>query len=265
MTSWKLAAVALVSFTTVAGAAPKKLKAHVECMSGMPVKAGKPAKLDSVLFCSIHVDSLGDRKLTSVMATLRLVPAKPSKLSTSGKSGPLADTQDGIVFELTDPWVSGQHYNQCESTSVIAVLDEADHPGTHVWTQTFAIVGSCPSPAKVAATLGCNYIAQDHTIIKWPGNGTKLKARLESTVACTIDAPKAAKDVVYEVSLAVVGKGKPSTGKFEHDEAGHAFFSASFEEDIYQACSNFTITGEVTAAGTSLWTGKLPIKQDCPD
>ena len=54
-------------------------------------------------------------------------------------------------------------------------------------------------------------------------------------------------------------------GAFEHDEAGRGFFSATFEEDVYQACSNFSVTGEVRANGVSLWSGKLAVKQDCPD
>jgi hypothetical protein len=71
--------------------------------------------------------------------------------------------------------------------------------------------------------------------------------------------------VLYEVSIAIAGKGAPAKGGFEHDEAGDPFFDAKFEGDVYESCSNFTVTAEVRASGATLWSGKLAIKQDCPD
>lgn len=246
-----------------------KVKAHVECMSGMPIKSGKAAKLTDELWCTIRVDSLGKYKPAELKGNLMPHITEKSTLTKMplARFGPLADTQDGVEFRLDTAFVVNVDYKTCEPFTISATLSDEtlDAENMTVWSQTFKVAANCPKPKKVTGLLRCHYTAQDGTIMKWPGNGAKLKPRMESTFSCSIVAPKSEAGVVYEVSLGIAGKGTPKKGGFEHDEAGAPFFDAQFEEDVYQACSNFTVVGEVRAAGTSLWSGKLPIKQDCPD
>ncbi|MBL0220673.1 MAG: hypothetical protein IPQ07_43250 [Myxococcales bacterium] len=246
-----------------------KVKAHVECMSGLPIKSGKAAKLTEELWCTIRVDSLGKYKAAELKGHLLPHITQSSTLSTQPEArfGPLADTQDGVEFRLDKPFAVNVDYKTCEPFTIGASLDDESLSAEDmtVWSETFKVAATCPKPKKIAGTLRCHYSAQDGTLLKWPGNGAKLKPRMETTFYCSIVAPKSETGVKYEVSLGIAGKGTPKKGDFEHDEAGAPFFDAQFEEDVYQACSNFTVTGEVRAAGTSLWSGKLPIKQDCPD
>ncbi len=246
-----------------------KLKAHVECMSGMPITSGKAAKLTDELWCTVRVDNLGTYKPGDLKGSLTPNITQTSTLPTQPESrfGPLADTQDGVEFRLDKPFVVNTDYKICEPFTISASLRDESLSASDmtVWNQSFKVKASCPKPKKIAGSLRCHYSAQDGTILKWPGTGAKLKPRMETTFYCSIVAPKSEANVKYEVSLSIVGKGTPKKGDFEHDEAGAPFFDAQFEEDVYQACSNFTVTGEVRAAGASLWTGKLPIKQDCPD
>ena len=132
-----------------------------------------------------------------------------------------------------------------------------------LWKSTFKVAATCPKPKKVAGVLRCSYTAQDGTVFKWPGNGVKVKPRMEAPFSCTISAGKPEAGVVYAVSLGVVGK-PAKTGKFETEQAGNMFFDASFDEPDYGACTNFAIAGDVKANGATLWSGKLAVKHSAP-
>jgi hypothetical protein len=260
-------ALALILSPTLAFANPKPPKAHVECMSTNPVKSGVAAKLDAELWCTIHVDSLGGFKPASVTGNLTINLAPTTKgIDSQPQFGKLDDTQDGVVFQLQKPWVVDKDYRKCEPFTINASLDDADHPGmdSTLWHATFKVNASCPKPKAVAGALACHYTAQDGTIFKWPGNGAKVKPRMEQPLSCSINAGKPEAGVPYEVSLGVTGK-PAKVGKFETAEDGKMFFEATFEEPDYGACSSFVIAGQVKANGASLWSGKLAIKQDCPD
>ena len=260
-------ALALVLCPTLALANPKSPKAHVECMSTNPVKSGVPAKLDNELWCTIHVDSLGGYKPDAIFGFLAIDMGKgTSGIETFPRSGKLDDTQDGMVFQIDKPWVVNKDYRRCEPFTIQAAIDAADPPGmgAKLWHATFKVNASCPKPKAVAGALACHYTAQDGTIFKWPGNGAKVKPRMEQPLSCSINAGKPEAGVPYEVSLGVTGK-QAKVGKFETAEDGKMFFEATFEEPDYGACSSFVIAGQVKANGASLWSGKLAIKQDCPD
>ena len=246
-----------------------KVKAHVECMSGLPLKSGKAAKLTAELWCTIRVDSLGSYKAADLKGTMTVLPGPKStlKMMPEGQSGALADTQDGVEFRLDNPYTADKDYKVCEPFTIAATVRDENLSADQMdqWSTTFKVAASCPVPKKVAASLRCHYMAQDGTLIKWPGNGVKLKPRMEGTFFCSIVAAKTEKDLVYSVTLGIAKKGPPKQGGFEHDEAGGAFFDAQFEPDVYESCSSFTVTGEVKASGATLWSGKLAIKQDCPD
>ncbi len=254
---------------TPAHAGGKKVKAHLECLSGDPIKSGKAALLGPEMWCTIRIDDLGPFKLDGLVGTLSAQPGKNTTLKTmpGGMELKGADTQDGPEFRLDAPWVADTQYKVCEPFQIVASLHDAANRGMddEVWEVIFKVAASCPKPKKVAGALKCHYTAQDGTSLAWPGNGAKLKPRMESTFYCSIVVAKPEKGVKYEVSLGIDKKGTPKKGGFELDQEGMAFFENQFEEEVYQACSNFTVVGSVAANGASLWSGKLAVKQDCPD
>lgn len=263
------AGVCVLASTATPASAGGKVKAHVECMSGLPLKSGKAVKLTNELWCSIKIDSLGGFKPDGLVAVITPRFGRNSTLrpEPGGVEVKLADTQDGVVAELANAWVVDKDYKACEPFEVYGSLHDAANRGMddEVWAAPFKVAASCPKPKKVAGKLACHATAQDGTVFQWPGNGVKLKPRLESTLSCTISAPKSEAGVKYQVSLGIAGKGAPKQGDFDYDEARAPFFSAEFDESVYEACSSFTVTGAVTANGASLWSGKLAIKQSCPD
>jgi len=251
-----------------AHAAPP-VKAHLTCMSGDPVKSGKPATLTDELWCSIDIDSLGAYKVGDLVGALMVVPGPKSTLAQApeGTSGALADTQDGVEYRLNDPYLVDKHFKKCEPFTINAALTDPSQAADAmvVWSATFKVNAACKKPKKLAASLECSYTAQDGSVIRWPGNGAKVKPRLEGTLGCTVEVRKPEPGVTYEVSLGIGGKGTPTRGALSRDEAGAGFFLATFEADVYESCSRFTVEGTVNGGGVALWAGKLSIEQDCPD
>lgn len=248
----------------------KPVKAHVVCLGNdVAVTSGKAVRLGDTLWCSIAVDSLGDFKAAAIHGGLAVIPGPKSTLKQQpgGVEGPVHDTADGVEYTTEKPFAVDVDYKKCEPFAINASLDDFEHPGSDmmVWSTVFKVAASCPAPKQVAGKLACNATGQDGTIFRWPGNGAKVKPRLETTLSCTISAGKPEAGVTYAVSLQVAKRGTPVTGGFDHDEAGNGFFSGSFDQEVYEACSNFTVLGEVRGNGAALWSGKLAIKQDCPD
>lgn len=260
--------VLILILASTASAAPKPPKAHMECLSGNTVvKSGAAVKLETELWCTIHVDSLGGYKATSMTGNMTINLAKTTTgIAPLARFGPLDDTQDGVVFQLKAPWVPDKDYRTCEAFTINATLDDAEHPGMDqtVWKMTYKVAASCPKPKAVAGALSCSYKAQDGTIFKWPGNGAKVKPRMESAFSCVINAGKAESGVKYLVSLGITGK-EARRGAFNTLEDGKQFFEATFEAGEFESCSNFGVAGDVKANGATLWSGKLAVKQDCPD
>jgi hypothetical protein len=107
--------------------------------------------------------------------------------------------------------------------------------------------------------------------VSWPGNGDKLKPRMEADLDCMITSKAAPADGAHAVFVISHDDGTvPPTKSAEvkqitGDKPAYGF-EASFVEDEYHACTNFTLQATVVdSMGQTLWTGKQKFKQTCPD
>jgi hypothetical protein len=255
---WFLVVTCLV--TAAPALAGGKVKAHIECESVHPIESSKPIRLADHLDCSIAVEKEGGYKDEEIIASLKIIPPKQSALLPIEHGGPLGPSPLGAAF-VPDPWKVDSDYKLCEPFVVEGTLSVDTKP---VWSQRFAVAASCAKPKRVTGAIACHYTAQDGTQLKWPGNGVKLKPRLEQTFYCSITATKLESDVTYEATLGIAG-AKPTTASFTEDAKHTHVIEAQFEEETYHACGDFSVAGEIRAGGASLWTGKLAVKQFCPD
>jgi hypothetical protein len=243
-------------------------KAHLTCTSGAPLRSAKAARLGDAVTCALAVDSLGGYKAGDLRADFVLDVDRGSTLGRSPRDsvGSLAPGADGALGRESGPFVVDQDYKRCEPFTITASLNDLSRSRAEdmqVWHQALRVKASCPPPRKVPATLTCSTEGGDGTY-RWPGNGVKVKPRLENPVTCVIRATTTEPGVAYQVGLGVAGK--PVTAQpFDVDAAGGHTATRQFGSDDYETCVSFGVVGEIRADGKSLWRGKLAITQDCPD
>jgi hypothetical protein len=118
---------------------------------------------------------------------------------------------------------------------------------------------------KINAKLECRYDTDDGTSHRYPGNGMKVKPRIEGTLYCWISVPKIPAGVTLAGKLKANGKMQEAEAIPRPDDTYSADASFSAENGDFDVCTAFTVTGELTRAGKSVWKGKLKIDQNCPD
>jgi hypothetical protein len=120
-------------------------------------------------------------------------------------------------------------------------------------------------PKKINAKLECKYETDDGTQFRYPGNGVKEKPRLEGTLFCWISIPKIPDGVTLEGTLKANGKPQQAEAIPRPDDSYSIDATFSSENGDFNVCSAFTVTGEVTGGGKTVWKGRLPVDQRCPD
>jgi hypothetical protein len=118
---------------------------------------------------------------------------------------------------------------------------------------------------KITAKLMCSYETQDGVQFRYPGNGVKAKPRLGGTINCWIAIQKIPAGITLKGKLKANGKMQEADAIPRPDETYSADAAFSAENGDFDACSAFTVTGELTKEGKSVWKGKLKIDQSCPD
>ncbi|MBL0215774.1 MAG: hypothetical protein IPQ07_18075 [Myxococcales bacterium] len=279
--------VLLVTLTSIAGAGKAKpIKAEFLCGTyvGGTIKeaitGGKRGKLTDPVVCAIHVADPNEPSHMGNIHTVRYAvdPAtgKKSKVVTSGKTDDFggqseADKKDfTLILTPNANDANGEvPWKPCEDFDLVATV--SDDLGVY-FTKTIKVVQACPKPAPIKARLSCNYEAQDGTMIKWPGNGDKLKARLSSGkgIDCNVVVPK---DPPSGVTLTASGKIKGKKAKPVTEVAGPmppsgigaglSFYPA---EDTFSECENFAIEFALTDQdGAVRWAATQKFVQECGD
>ena len=118
---------------------------------------------------------------------------------------------------------------------------------------------------KISAVLECSYESADGTLFRYPGNGTKVKPRIEGAINCWISIKKILKEVALTGKLKANGKTLEAEAIPRPDDTYSADVSFSTENGDFETCSVFTVTGELLRAGKTVWKGKLKIDQRCRD
>jgi hypothetical protein len=118
---------------------------------------------------------------------------------------------------------------------------------------------------KINAKLECRYDTDDGTSYRYPGNGMKVKPRVEGTLYCWISIPKIPAGVTLMGKLKANGKMQEAEAIPRPDDSYSADATFSADNGDFDVCTAFTVTGELTKAGKSVWKGKLNIDQKCPD
>lgn len=132
-----------------------------------------------------------------------------------------------------------------------------------VWC-TFLFSREVPG-VKLNARLECSYEAQDGTIYRYPGNGLKVKPRIDGTINCWISLTKLPSGVALKGKLKANGKTQDAEVIPRPDDTYSADASFSPENGDFEACSAFTVTGELVRGGTIAWKKALRIDQICHD
>ena len=135
-----------------------------------------------------------------------------------------------------------------------------------VMTLSFTLILSKDIPMKkINAKLECSFESPDGTSFRYPGTGMKARPRLEGTINCWIAIPKVPAGVTLHGSLKANGKVQESDAVPRPDDSYSVDAEFSSENGDFEVCSPFTVAGELTRAGKSVWKGKLRIDQSCPD
>lgn len=135
-----------------------------------------------------------------------------------------------------------------------------------VMTLSFTFIFSKDIPMKkINAKLGCSFDSPDGTSFRYPGNGMKVRPRLEGAINCWIAIPKVPAGVTLHGSLKANGKVQESDAIPRPDDSYSVDAAFTSENGDFEVCSPFTVAGELTRAGKSVWKGKLKIDQSCPD
>ena len=157
-----------------------------------------------------------------------------------------------------DPFLRGTDFQACRNFVIEGRLVQG---GADVWTTSIPARAKCRKPRKLAAKLSCSYVAADGTVVAYPGNGKKLRPRLDDTLACWVVGPKKAPD---NLTATIAGHPEP----LWQDDDTMLWSSAQmlFPDDDFTTCDPFTVTASIANGdGQVVWSGKLPIPQSCPD
>ena len=270
----------------VAIAKPKPIKAQFLCGTYVDGKVtaaitgGKRAKITDPVACAIHVDNPDEPSHMGNIHTVRHVvdPStnKSSKVVSSGKTddfGGQSDPDKRDFNVILTPGVADENgdipFKPCEDFDLVATV--SDDLGVY-FTKTIKVSQTCPKPKPLSAKLTCMYEAQDGTLLRWPGNGDKLKPRLSSgkSFECTIIAKNAPPDTTLIGVVAIHGKSAKQSGKAAETGEGNGTLKVDlgFEpgDDTFTECESFTIDAKLTNTdGAVRWTAKQKVVQDCPD
>jgi hypothetical protein len=118
---------------------------------------------------------------------------------------------------------------------------------------------------KINAKLECSYESQDGVQFRYPGNGTKVKPRIENAINCWISVKKIPAGVTLRGKLKASGKMQEVEVIPRPDDTYSADASFSPDNGDFETCSAFGVTGQLVNQGKTVWNGKLKIDQSCPD
>lgn len=237
--------------------------AHFECLSGNTVitaKTKKP-KLDVELGCIVVVDSGsvdgGWARMWVTQDGLAEVPHERNGdlLAEDGK----AYFQFGLFQRLDD-------YLPCKPFELHAAIFTGDSDMTYTaWEGKLTVKGTCKKPKKIKASLRCSSVAQDGTTYVFPGNGAKVKPRLEEALTCTVTGKKKSGKPLGTFTVTTPRGARTSPMSTLEDLKPYAELALMPDAD-FDTCASFTVRGSVTNdVGQVVWTGKQKIAQDCPD
>jgi ABC-type thiamine transport system substrate-binding protein len=131
---------------------------------------------------------------------------------------------------------------------------------------SFTLLFSKEAPVKkINAKLECSYESADSVQYRYPGNGAKVKPRIDGTINCWISIQKIPDGVTLMGKLKANGKAQEAEAIPRPDNTYSADASFSPENGDFETCSAFAVTGELIKAGKTVWKGKLKIDQSCRD
>ncbi|MCE9577048.1 MAG: hypothetical protein K8W52_28130 [Deltaproteobacteria bacterium] len=264
MTTCRLLVTAPLVLLSLAGAARAGgLKAHVECSldGGARLAAKKKIAIDKDVWCSIMVDK-GAPPADAVASIWIEQPLL--ERATEYRTANVVAEDDLTYFQLGEAFARGKDFLPCTDVVAHGRVKVGDDT---VWSGTFAIGAKCKA-IKLAAKLQCSTTAGD-TFYKFPGNGSKVKPRMERELDCSLASKTSPPDGSIAVFRITHPDGTATPPKFpefrEYPQGGFGYEQA-FEEGDYGACSTFTLKALVfTPDGQILNTSKLAFAQDCPD
>jgi hypothetical protein len=262
-----IALVAALSIPAVAHAGSKH-DAKIVCGhdSGGPLAKGEKVTLDADLWCEILWDDLSTE---SQSATVTMSDTRADGKHTTGPRNATFGGGDGQqpFWQPDSDFRHGDDFASCSGITVSGVVMDGDK---QIWSGSTTIGVKCPKPKKLTAKLECS-LSDGDANFTWPGNGDKLKPRMEGELDCSIQSKTAPADGAHAVFMIAHEDGSttpPKSSDFRQYPGDKPLygFEAAFEEDEYKACSNFTLQATVVdTAGQVLWTDKHKFKQTCPD
>ena len=272
-----IAALVLVPITAAAQKRPppKPVKAQFLCGTFVdgkikqPITGGRVQKLTDPIACAIHMDDPKEPAHMGNVHTVRYVKGAKKPVTSSGSTndfGPGSEKQDfEVEMKPSSNDLNGDlWWKPCEDFDIVATI--SDDLGVY-FTKTIKVQQSCPAPKPIVAALTCTYEADDGTLFRWPGNGAKLRPRLETyshELACQVGSKGALPtDSTFTGAVAVKGKTTRTSGTRPTPDKGWA---AEVSFDDLDSCADITLNGTLTDAnGVTRWSGSLKITQDCPD
>ena len=224
-----------------------------------PIAAGKPTAMGKELHCTL---TLGPKsaELAQGQASAWITSAgqheAPRKVA-----GSVSAEGDKTFFQL-DALQRAADFKGC-----VDFVVHAEITGDKPWSGTLPIKTKCPALKKLDEKLSCSYTAQDGTIVKWPGNGGKLRPRLTeaSGLVCSLDGKDKNADGVETVWM-LAGKAASAKPSQIRCMAADCSDSVAFMPPDYDECENLSVevvAGDADGRQSLHLTQK--IVQFCPD
>ena len=112
---------------------------------------------------------------------------------------------------------------------------------------------------KINAKLECSYESGDSVQFRYPGNGAKVKPRLDGTINCWISIQKIPAGVTLVGKLKAKGKAQEAEAIPRPDDTYSADASFSPENGDFETCSAFiTMPSSISNHATPLFLRFMP-------
>jgi len=191
---------------------------------------------------------------------------KDALKSTDGKStsGHLNTEGTKVLFDIPELQPTLE-FPTCESFTLRIQVVNDEGP---VANKKVQIKQDCskPKPKPLKASIRCSYEMDDGTMYRYPGNGTRMKPRLQTKeLGCQILIPSIPNGQAVDGSLVAMGQPQKSQAR-DLPPASYAIDAGfSVENGDFKPCSDFDVQGELTSDGQTVYKGTLAIRQNCPD
>jgi hypothetical protein len=228
------------------------VQASLDCaVGGKALSPLKPNVIGSHVGCAVVLDGFSGEGLS---AEAWIEQDGVETEHRTGAPTPGGDTKDDEV--RFDPFRRGDEVRACRDFTIHARVKLEDEV---VWSTDLAVKTRCKKAKKISAKMTCYFVGTDTVVYAWPGNGAKVKPRVDDTLACWVRGPRKGGDA-YTATI-----GTQTEPLWPDDDTGVYSSAQVLEPDLdFAACEPLTVRASIANGdGQIVWTGKQAIAQRC--